>query len=94
VDGHAPATGSRAWPNAYGNDIPTTAISSPGTRWSTKTGSMTPYGHAKMQAASCMTNRPATADIVAQSEGATGVLQKIGLELKKTLTAIGDKSGL
>jgi len=55
---------------------------------------MTPYGHAKMQAASCMTNRPATADIVAQSEGATGVLQKIGLELEKTLTAIGDKSGL
>ncbi|MCZ4315188.1 hypothetical protein O4H66_17415 [Comamonadaceae bacterium G21597-S1] len=38
--------------------------------------------------------RPATADTVARSEGVKGVLQKIGLELEKALTAIGDKSGL
>ena len=38
--------------------------------------------------------RPATADTVARSEGVKGMLQKIGLELEKALTAIGDKSGL
>jgi hypothetical protein len=38
--------------------------------------------------------RPATADTVARSEGVKGVLQKIGLELEKALTAIGDKSGI
>lgn len=38
--------------------------------------------------------KPATADTVARSEGVKGVLQKLGLELEKTLTAIGDKSGL
>jgi hypothetical protein len=37
---------------------------------------------------------PATADTVARSEGVKGVLQKIGLELEKALTAIGDKSGM
>lgn len=38
--------------------------------------------------------KPATADTVARSEGVKGTLQKIGLELEKVLTAIGDKSGL
>jgi hypothetical protein len=37
---------------------------------------------------------PATADTVARSEGVKGVLRTIGLELEKTLAAIGDKSGL
>lgn len=38
--------------------------------------------------------KPATADTVARSEGVKGVLQKIGLELEKALTAIGDRSGM
>jgi 2-hydroxychromene-2-carboxylate isomerase len=38
--------------------------------------------------------KPATADTVAQSEGVMGVLQKIGLELERTLAAVGDQRGL
>lgn len=38
--------------------------------------------------------KPATPDDVERSKGLTGMLQTIGLELEKALTAIGDKSGL
>ena len=38
--------------------------------------------------------KPATADTVARSEGVKGVLQKIGLELERTLAAVGDQRGL
>lgn len=38
--------------------------------------------------------KPTTTETVARSEGVKGVLQKIGLELEKALTAIGDRSGL
>ena len=53
------------------------------------------HGHATQELRSLGSlPKPATADTVARSEGVKGVLQKIGLELEKTLTAIGDKSGL
>lgn len=38
--------------------------------------------------------KPASPDAVERSKGLTGMLQTIGLELEKALTAIGDKSGL
>ena len=37
--------------------------------------------------------KPASPEIVEHSKGLTGMLQTIGLELEKALTAIGDKSG-